>query len=196
MIGGGLAHWALASPVGLGILPELAGRGSTAGLVAIIGLSAMTLVAMLRMIPYHIWKASHTLLRKLVPARLVEVERVIPFDGGVDVTFRSKKPMPKFQPGQLAMLSHKSLRAEAYPFTIAGGDEMVRRLSSVPLGIGPIILSPRSKFVIRFALAAQWDGSCRRLTASEKNSFGSLVVLVSRRFFMPLSVCSQMLGPV
>ena len=131
----------------------------------------MTLVAMLRMIPYHIWKASHmlmgplfllsafhtffvasplavgaapwalmagvsivgviaccqTLLRKLVPARLVEVERVIPFDGGVDVTFRSKKPMPKFQPGQFAMLSHKSLRAEAHPFTIAGGDEMTRR---------------------------------------------------------------------
>ena len=200
----------------------------------------MTLMAMLRMIPYHIWKASHTLmgplfllsafhtffvasplavgaapwalmagvsivgviawcqtlLRKLVPARLVEVERVIPFDGGVDVTFRSKKPMPKFQPGQLAMLSHKSLRAEAYPFTIAGGDEMVRRLSSVPLGIGPIILSPQLKLVISFALAAQWGGSCRRLTASEKNSFGSLVVLVSRRFCLPLSVCSQMLGPV
>jgi len=68
-----------------------------------------------------------TLLRKLVPERLVEVERVIPFDGGVDVTFRSKKPMPKFQHGQFAMLSHKSLRAEAHPFTIAGGDEMTRR---------------------------------------------------------------------
>jgi predicted ferric reductase len=68
-----------------------------------------------------------TLLRKLVLARLVEVERVIPFDGGVDVTFRSKKPMPKFQPGQFAMLSHKSLRAEAHPFTIAGGDEVTRR---------------------------------------------------------------------
>ena len=166
----------------------------------------MTLMAMLRMIPYHIWKASHTLmgplfllsafhtffvasplavgaapwalmagvsivgviawcqtlLRKLVPARLGEVERVIPFDGGVDVTFRSKKPMPKFQPGQFVMLSHKSLRAEAHPFTIAGGDEMVRRLSSVPLGIGPIILSPQLKLVISFALAVQWDGSCLR----------------------------------
>ncbi|MDB9966307.1 hypothetical protein OAD55_07145, partial [Planktomarina temperata] len=33
-IGGGLAHWALASPVGLGILPALAGRGSDAGLIA------------------------------------------------------------------------------------------------------------------------------------------------------------------
>ena len=171
MIGDGLAHWALASPIGLGILPELAGRGSTAGLIAIIGLSVLTLVAMLRVIRYHIWKASHTLtgpvfllavfhtffvasllamgaapwalmagvsivgviawcqtlLRKLVPARLIEVERVIPFDGGVDVTFCSKKPMPKFQPGQFAMLSHKSLRAEAHPFTIAGGDEMTRR---------------------------------------------------------------------
>ena len=125
----------MASPFGLGILPELAGRGSTAGLIAIIGLSVLTLVAMLRVIPYRIWKASHilmgplsllaafhtflvasplavgaapwalmagvsivgviawcqTLLRKLVPARLVEVEHVIPFDCGVDVTFRSKK---------------------------------------------------------------------------------------------------------
>ena len=171
VIGGSLAHWALASPVGLGILLELAGRGSIAGLIAIIGLSVVTRVAMLRVIPYHIWKASHTLmgplfllsafhtffvasplavgaapwalmagvsivgvfawcqtlLPKLVPERLVEVERVIPFDGGVDVTFRSKKPMPKFQHGQFAMLSHKSLRAEAHPFTIAGGDEMTRR---------------------------------------------------------------------
>ena len=65
VIGGGLAHWALASPVGLSILPEFAGRGSTAGLVAIIGLSVMALVAMLRMIPYHIWKASHTLMGPL-----------------------------------------------------------------------------------------------------------------------------------
>ena len=35
--------------------------------------------------------------------------------------------MSKFQPVQLAMASHKSLRAEAHPFTIAGGDEMTRR---------------------------------------------------------------------
>ena len=137
-----------------------------------------------------------TLLGKLVPARLVEVERVIPFDGGVDVTFCSKKPMPQFQPGQFAMLSHKSLRAEAHPFTIAGGDEMTRRFVIRAAGIEPIILSPQLKLVISFALAAQWGGSCRRLTASEKNSFGSLVVLVSRRFCLPLSVCSQMLGPV
>ena len=65
VIGGGLANWALASPVGLSILPELAGRGSTADLVAIIGLSVMALVAMLRMIPYHIWKASHTLMGQI-----------------------------------------------------------------------------------------------------------------------------------
>ena len=170
-IGGGLAHWALASPVGLGILPALAGRGGDAGLIAMLGLIVLTLAAMVRVIPYHIWKASHmlmgplfllaafhtffvasplavgaapwtlmagvsivgviawcqTLLRKLVPARLVEVERATPFEGGVDVTFRSKRPMPKFQPGQFAMLGHKSMRAEAHPFTIAGGDEMTRR---------------------------------------------------------------------
>ena len=35
--------------------------------------------------------------------------------------------MPKFQPGQFAMLGYKSMRAEAHPFTIAGGDEMTRR---------------------------------------------------------------------
>ena len=35
--------------------------------------------------------------------------------------------MSKFQPVQLAMASHKSLRAEAHPFTIAGVDEMTRR---------------------------------------------------------------------
>ena len=136
-----------------------------------LGLIVLTLAAMVRVIPYHIWKASHmlmgplfllaafhtffvasplamgaapwtlmagvsivgviawcqTLLRKLVPARLVEVERATPFEGGVDVTFRSKRPMPKFQPGQFAMLGHKSMRAEAHPFTIAGGDEMTRR---------------------------------------------------------------------
>ena len=68
-----------------------------------------------------------TLLRKLVPAPLVEVERATAFEGGVDVTFRSKKPLPKFQPGQFAMLAHRGARAEAHPFTIASGDEMTRR---------------------------------------------------------------------
>ena len=170
-IGGGLAHWALASPVGSGILPALAGGGRDAGLIAMLGLIVLTFAAMSRAIPYHIWKASHmlmgplfllaafhtffvasplavgaapwtlmaaasivgviawcqTLLRKLVPAPLVEVERATAFEGGVDVTFRSKKPLPKFQPGQFAMLAHRGARAEAHPFTIASGDEMTRR---------------------------------------------------------------------
>ena len=170
-IGGGLAHWALAAPVGSGILPALAGGGRDAGLIAMLGLIVLTFAAMSRTIPYHIWKASHmlmgplfllaafhtffvasplalgaapwtlmaaasivgviawcqTLLRKLVPAPLVEVERATAFEGGVDVTFRSKKPLPKFQPGQFAMLAHRGARAEAHPFTIASGDEMTRR---------------------------------------------------------------------
>ncbi|MBL6636987.1 MAG: ferric reductase-like transmembrane domain-containing protein [Planktomarina sp.] len=170
-IGGGLAHWALASPVGSGILPALAGGGRDAGLIAMLGLIVLTFAAMSRAIPYHIWKASHmlmgplfllaafhtffvpsplalgaapwtlmaaasivgviawcqTLLRKLVPAPLVEVERATAFEGGVDVTFRSKKPLPKFQPGQFAMLAHRGARAEAHPFTIASGDAMTRR---------------------------------------------------------------------
>ena len=131
-IGGGLAHWALAAPVGSGILPALAGGGRDAGLIAMLGLIVLTFAAMSRTIPYHIWKASHmlmgplfllaafhtffvasplavgaapwtlmaaasivgviawcqTLLRKLVPAPLVEVERATAFEGGVDVTFR------------------------------------------------------------------------------------------------------------
>ncbi len=170
-IGGGLAHWALAAPVGSGILPALAGGGRDAGLIAMLGLIVLTFAAMSRTIPYHIWKASHmlmvplfllaafhtffvasplavgaapwtlmaaasivgviawcqTLLRKLVPAPLVEVERATAFEGGVDVTFRSKMPLPKFQPGQFAMLAHRGARAEAHPFTIASGDEMTRR---------------------------------------------------------------------
>ncbi|MDB2603834.1 ferric reductase-like transmembrane domain-containing protein [Planktomarina temperata] len=64
-IGGGLAHWALASPVGLGILPALAGRGSDAGLIAMLGLIVLTLAAMVRVIPYDIWKASHMLMGPL-----------------------------------------------------------------------------------------------------------------------------------
>ena len=64
-IGGGLAHWALASPAGLGILPALAGRGSDAGLIALLGLIVLTLAAMVKVIPYHIWKASHMLMGPL-----------------------------------------------------------------------------------------------------------------------------------
>lgn len=170
-LGGALAHWGLASSVGLGVLPMLAESGEQVGTIAAIGLLVMTAAALVRAIPYHLWKASHmlmgpvfvlaayhtffvasplavgaapwtlmaivslvgllawgqTLRRKLTPTKLVTVETVTPFDGGIDVTVRSDTPMAPFQAGQFATLAHNAARAEAHPFTIAGGDETSRR---------------------------------------------------------------------
>ncbi|MEM1375395.1 MAG: ferric reductase-like transmembrane domain-containing protein [Pseudomonadota bacterium] len=168
---GALGHWALASSVGSGVLPVLAESGEDVGNIAAVGLIAMTAAALVRAIPYHVWKLSHmlmgpifllaayhtffvasplavgaapwtlmavlsvvgllawgqTLLRKLSPTRLMTVERVVPFDGGVDVTFRAESPLPPFRPGQFATIAANRAGAEAHPFTIAGGDETSRR---------------------------------------------------------------------
>ena len=170
-LGGALGHWALASSVGAGVLPVLAESGEGIGTAAALGLIIMTAAALVRAIPYHLWKASHmlmgpiflmaayhtffvasplavgaapwtlmaivsviglvawmqTLLRKRTPTRLVTVERAEPFDGGIDVTLRADTPLPPFRPGQFATLAHNRARAEAHPFTIAGGDETSRR---------------------------------------------------------------------
>ncbi len=170
-LAGALGHWATAESFGPGLVPLLAESGEGLGSLAATGLLLLTGAAMVRAIPYHLWKASHmlmgpvfllaalhtflvasplavgvapwtlmavvsvigllawgqTLLRKLEMTRLVTVEKVAPFDGGVDVTFRSDKPLPAFRPGQFATLAHNSARAEAHPFTIAGGDETSRR---------------------------------------------------------------------
>lgn len=170
-VGGALGHWALASSVGVGVLPALAESGEDVGNLAATGLIVMTAAAMLRAIPYHLWKASHmlmgpifvlavyhtfavasplaigaapwsvlavasvlgllawgqTLLRKHTPTRLVTVECATPFDGGVDVTLRSDAPLAAFRPGQFSTIAHNRARAEAHPFTIAGGDETSRR---------------------------------------------------------------------
>ncbi|MEM8571629.1 MAG: ferric reductase-like transmembrane domain-containing protein [Pseudomonadota bacterium] len=170
-LGGALAHWGLASSVGAGVLPVLAESGEQVGTLAAIGLLVMTAAALVRAIPYHLWKASHmlmgpifllaayhtffvasplaigaapwtlmsvvsgvglvawgqTLRRKLTPSKLVIVEKTTPFEGGVDVTLRSDKPLPPFRPGQFATLSTTAARAEAHPFTIAGGDTTRRR---------------------------------------------------------------------
>ena len=170
-LAGALGHWALASSVGSGVLPVLAESGEGVGIVAAVGLIIMTAAALVRAIPYHLWKASHmlmgpvfvlaayntffvasplsvgaapwslmaivsviglaawvqTLLRKRTPTRLVKVERAEPFDGGVDVTLRADMPLPAFRPGQFATLARNQARAEAHPFTIAGGDETSRR---------------------------------------------------------------------
>ncbi len=170
-LGGALGHWALASSVGAGVLPVLAESGEGVGTVAAYGLIVMTAAALVRAIPYHLWKASHmlmgpifllaayhtffvasplavgaapwtlmaivsivgllawlqTLLRKRTPTRLVTVDRAEPFEGGIDVTLRANSPLPPFRPGQFATLAHNRARAEAHPFSIAGGDETSRR---------------------------------------------------------------------
>ncbi|MEL7454594.1 MAG: ferric reductase-like transmembrane domain-containing protein, partial [Pseudomonadota bacterium] len=170
-LGGALGHWALAETVGNGILPILAASGESVGTIAAMGLVVLTAAAMVRAIPYHLWKVSHmlmgpifllaayhvffvaspldvgaapwtlmaavsivglvawgqTLLRKAAPTRLVTVERIKPFDGGLDVIFHADRPLPAFLPGQFATIAHNQARAEAHPFTIAGGDATSRR---------------------------------------------------------------------
>ncbi|MEM7023704.1 MAG: ferric reductase-like transmembrane domain-containing protein [Pseudomonadota bacterium] len=170
-LGGALGHWALASSVGAGMLPILAESGEHSGNIAAMGLIVMTAAALVRAIPYHLWKASHmlmgpvfllaayhtffvagplvvgaapwtlmavasvvglaawiqTLRRNATRSRLVAVERATPFEGGVDVIMRSDTPLPSFRPGQFATIAQPHARAEAHPFTIAGGDETSRR---------------------------------------------------------------------
>lgn len=170
-LGGALGHWALASSVGAGVLPVLAESGEEVGTIAALGLVVMTAAAMVRAIPYHLWKASHmlmgpifvlaayhtffvasplavgaapwtlmavmsvlglvawgqTLLRKRMPTRRVTVTWAERFEGGVDVTVSADAPLPAFRPGQFATLAHNRARAEAHPFTIAGGDATSRR---------------------------------------------------------------------
>ncbi|MBO9450068.1 ferric reductase-like transmembrane domain-containing protein [Tropicibacter sp. R16_0] len=170
-LAGALGHWATAETFGAGVVPFLAESGESVGWLAAMGLLLLTCAAMVRAIPYHLWKASHmlmgpvfllaafhtfivasplavgvapwtlmavasvvgllawgqTLLRKLEPTKLVAVESAVPFDGGVDVTFCADNPMPSFRPGQFATIAHNTARAEAHPFTIAGGSETTRR---------------------------------------------------------------------
>lgn len=170
-LGGTLGHWVLASSVGAGVLPILAESGEDSGTIAALGLVVMTAAAMVRAIPYHLWKLGHmlmgpifllaayhtffvasplavgaapwalmaimsvvglvawgqTLLRKRTPTKLVTVSRIVPFEGGVDVTLTSDSPLPPYRPGQFATVALNRARAEAHPFTMAGGDEWSRR---------------------------------------------------------------------
>lgn len=131
----------------------------------------MMLAAVIRALPYHVWKCSHmlmgpifilavyhtffvaspltvgsapwlllaaastvgiiawyrTLLHKFALHRVVTVEKATPFDGGMDITFRAKRHLPEFSPGQFATLAHNRLFTETHPFTIAGGDNTSRR---------------------------------------------------------------------
>ena len=96
----------VASPLDVGAVPWTMMAG-----VSVVGLIA--------------W--GQTLLRKRMPTRRLRVSKVLPFDGGVDVTLTSDSPLPPYRPGQFATLAHNVARAEAHPFTIAGGDEWSRR---------------------------------------------------------------------
>lgn len=96
----------VASPLAVGAAPWILMAGASA-----VGLLA--------------W--GQTLLRKVTPSRLVTVESATAFDGGLDVTFRSGAPLKPFRAGQFATVAHNRARAEAHPFTIAGGDETARR---------------------------------------------------------------------
>ena len=168
---GAMAHWSLASSVGRGVLPILSESGENSGIIAVAGLLILTAAALVRVIPYHLWKASHmlmgpifvlaayhtffvasplsagttpwslmaavtmigliawtrTLHRKLSPSRLMAVETVDYFEGGVDVVLKSEAALSTFQPGQYATLAGNYARAEEHPFTIAGGDGACRR---------------------------------------------------------------------
>lgn len=57
-----VAHWGLASPVGDGIVPALADSAAAIGKYATILMIGLVGVSFLRMIPYHLWKASHVLM--------------------------------------------------------------------------------------------------------------------------------------
>lgn len=59
---GALGHWSIASSIGAGAAPILGDMGESVGTLAALGLLVMTAAAMVRMIPYHLWKASHMLM--------------------------------------------------------------------------------------------------------------------------------------
>ena len=168
---GTLGHWALASSVGAGVFPALADSAEEVGNIAALGLLTMTGAAMVRAIPYHLWKASHmlmgpvfllaiyhtfivagplavgsvawlvmagisglgvvawlqTLQRKRSLTKLMTVDAITPFEGGVDVTMRSDTELAPFRAGQFATLAQNEAGAEAHPFTIAAGDACTRR---------------------------------------------------------------------
>lgn len=83
-------HWALASSVGGGLVPPLADLGETAGMVAGVGIIALSAVAALRIIPHHWWRASHWLMGPL-------------FAVSVFHTFLSAGPLPAMSPPWLVL---------------------------------------------------------------------------------------------
>ncbi|WP_302478295.1 ferredoxin reductase family protein [Ruegeria arenilitoris] len=61
-LAGALGHWATAETFGSGVVPLLAESGESVGWYAAMGLLLLTCAAIVRAIPYHLWKASHMLM--------------------------------------------------------------------------------------------------------------------------------------
>lgn len=91
--------------------------GWNSGLVAALRLVVMTAAAIVRTIPYHLWKLSQTLLRKRTPTKLVTASQVKSFDGCIDVTFTSDTPLPPYRPGHFCPESRHRLGASALRFS-------------------------------------------------------------------------------
>ncbi|MGB1025386.1 MAG: ferric reductase-like transmembrane domain-containing protein, partial [Rhodospirillaceae bacterium] len=64
-LGGALVHWVTADDSGRGIVPFLADSAEGVGTFAVVGLLALSAAAMVRIIPYHLWKKSHMLMGPL-----------------------------------------------------------------------------------------------------------------------------------
>ena len=58
----GLGHWILAKPVGEGIVPSLTTIATSSGKYAMIALIGLSVLAIFRLVPYHIWRHSHLLM--------------------------------------------------------------------------------------------------------------------------------------
>ncbi len=61
-LAGTLGHWAIASDLGAGVVPMLTDSAEEVGTLAATGLIIMSAAAMVRAIPYHLWKVSHMLM--------------------------------------------------------------------------------------------------------------------------------------
>lgn len=66
----GVGHWILAKPVGEGIVPSVAEFAASSGKYAMIALIALSVLAIFRLIPYHLWRHSHLLMGVVLPVSI------------------------------------------------------------------------------------------------------------------------------
>ncbi len=63
----GIGHWILAKPAGEAIVPSLATIAASSGKYAMIALIGLSVLAIFRLVPYHLWRHSHLLMGLLLP---------------------------------------------------------------------------------------------------------------------------------